>query len=74
MVAPYQYLGLSFIPLGGVNMENAKSYLESPLITAIGGSWIAPKTLIQTENWDAITNNAKEIRQLIFNIRKNSTV
>ena len=70
MVAPYQYLGLKFIPLGGLSMANAASYLESPLITAIGGSWLAKRQLIQAENWDAITQNAKEIRELISEIRK----
>ena len=69
IVAPYNYLGLSFIPLGGVNINNAGNYLESPLITAVGGSWVAKRPLIQTENWEAITNNAKEIRALINQIR-----
>lgn len=70
MVAPYQYLGLKFIPLGGLSMGNATSYLESSLITAIGGSWLAKRPLIQAENWNAITQNAKEIRELIARIRK----
>ncbi|GAL82354.1 4-hydroxy-2-oxoglutarate aldolase [Algibacter lectus] len=69
MVAPYQYLGLKFIPLGGLNINNARTYLESPLITAIGGSWIAKSNLIHDENWEAITNNAQEITDLIKNIR-----
>ena len=71
MAAPYQYLGLKFIPLGGLNIDNARSYLESPLITAIGGSWLAKRPLIQAENWDAITKNAREIRALITDIRSN---
>jgi 2-dehydro-3-deoxyphosphogluconate aldolase/(4S)-4-hydroxy-2-oxoglutarate aldolase len=69
MVAPYQYLGLKFIPLGGCNMNNAAGYLESPLITAIGGSWVAKRPMILSENWEAITKNAKEIRELIKHIR-----
>lgn len=68
MVAPYQYLGLSFIPLGGCNMSNARTYLESPLITAIGGSWLAKRPMIQAEDWEAITKNAKEIKDLIKEI------
>lgn len=71
MVAPYHYLGLTFIPLGGLNIENARSYLESPLITAIGGSWVAKRPLIHSENWEAITNNAKEIRDIIRKTRTN---
>lgn len=71
MAAPYQHLGLKFIPLGGCNLVNAASYLESPLITAIGGTWLAKRPLIQAENWEAITANAKEIKTLINQIRKN---
>ena len=72
ITAPYQYLGLKFIPLGGCNFNNARSYLESDLITAIGGTWLAKRPLIQSENWDAITNNAKEIKTLITQIRQNN--
>ena len=72
ITAPYQYLGLKFIPLGGCNINNARSYLESDLITAIGGTWLAKRPLIQSENWDAITNNAKEIKTLITQIRRNN--
>lgn len=70
MVAPYQYLGLKFIPLGGLNLENASEYLQSPLITAIGGSWVAKRNLIQNEDWNAITKNAKAIRDVINVIKK----
>ncbi|MEM9932321.1 MAG: bifunctional 4-hydroxy-2-oxoglutarate aldolase/2-dehydro-3-deoxy-phosphogluconate aldolase [Bacteroidota bacterium] len=68
MAAPYQYLGLSFIPLGGVNQANAESYLSSPLISAIGGSWIAKSPLIQAQDWGRITENARSIRSLITKI------
>lgn len=69
IVGPYQYLGLKFIPLGGLNAENAASYIESALVTAVGGSWVAKRPLIQSENWDAITGNAKEIKDLVAKIR-----
>ena len=69
MVAPYKYLGLSFIPLGGLNINNASSYLESSLITAIGGSWIAKQDMIKAQNWAQITKNAQEITDLIKKIR-----
>jgi len=71
MSAPYQHLELKFIPLGGCNIDNAESYLKSPLITAIGGTWVAKRPLIRSENWEAITNNSKEIRVLINKIRGN---
>ncbi len=70
MVAPYQHLGLKFIPLGGCNPGNAKTYLQSPHISAIGGSWIANRSLIQTEDWDTITENATAVSELIKQVRK----
>lgn len=69
IVNPYQYLGLQFIPLGGCNINNAASYLKSDLITAIGGSWIATRALIQAEDWNTITANAKAITELIQQIK-----
>lgn len=70
MTAPYQYLGLKFIPLGGLNISNVKEYIASNLITAIGGSWIAKRSLIQDERWIDITENAKKITTLINDVRK----
>jgi len=66
MVSPYQHLGLKFIPLGGLNIQNVSAYLQSSLIAAVGGSWIAKCSLIQAENWDAIIQNAQEIRNLLI--------
>ncbi|MEO6868705.1 MAG: bifunctional 4-hydroxy-2-oxoglutarate aldolase/2-dehydro-3-deoxy-phosphogluconate aldolase [Ginsengibacter sp.] len=71
MVNPYQYLDIKFIPLGGCNISNANTYLQSDLITAIGGSWIASRNLIQSENWETITAKAIEITTLIRNIKQN---
>lgn len=58
--APYKHLGISFIPLGGLKLSNMKSYTDSPLVTAIGGSWIAPAALIEARDWGQIRKNAEE--------------
>jgi len=63
MAAPYQHLGIDFIPLGGLNASNMNDYLASPLISAIGGSWIAKRDLIAAQDWDTIEANAREARQ-----------
>ncbi len=68
MVAPYQHLGLDFIPLGGLNSKNMVDYLKSPLISAIGGSWIAKKDVINAEDWDTIEANAREARTIADSI------
>lgn len=64
MAAPYLHLGLDFIPLGGLNAMNMTDYLRSPLISAIGGSWIAKRHLINNRDWTAIEANAREARQI----------
>jgi 2-dehydro-3-deoxyphosphogluconate aldolase / (4S)-4-hydroxy-2-oxoglutarate aldolase len=55
IAAPYAHLGLRYIPLGGVNEDNLASYSSDPLIAAIGGSWLAPKALVQSSDWPGIT-------------------
>lgn len=64
MVAPYGYLGLQFIPLGGLNESNLQYYLADPLIAAVGGSWIARPEEIQSGNWEVILARAKESAKL----------
>ncbi|MFC2090740.1 bifunctional 4-hydroxy-2-oxoglutarate aldolase/2-dehydro-3-deoxy-phosphogluconate aldolase [Bacteroidota bacterium] len=70
IAGPYQYLGLSFIPLGGLNLATAEAYIDSPMVAAIGGSWLAKQPVIQAENWDEITKNAREITSLVQKIRE----
>ena len=69
MSAPYNYLDLKFIHLGGCNINNAADYLRSDLIIAIGGSWVAKRNLIQSKDWNSIKSNAKEISDLVLKIK-----
>jgi len=63
--APYNHLNLKYIPLGGINLSNVKNYLNSELVLGIGGSWIAPRNLINQKKWNDISSNAKEITKLV---------
>lgn len=56
--APYAHLGLEYIPLGGLTESNFTDYLALENVPAVGGSWIAPRKLIQGKNWTAIRQNA----------------
>jgi 2-dehydro-3-deoxyphosphogluconate aldolase/(4S)-4-hydroxy-2-oxoglutarate aldolase len=69
MNAPYAHLGLRYIPLGGLNAKNMASYLANPAVLAIGGSWIAPRRLIQREDWSPISANAAQARRVIDELR-----
>ena len=69
MAAPYQHLGLSFIPLGGLNATNLKTYIESPLVGAVGGSWIAGRDAIAAGDWAAIGKNAADAVAIVKSVR-----
>ena len=69
MANPYTHLGLRYVPLGGLNQDNFKAYLEFSSILAVGGSWIAKRDVIQKKDWKTITNNAKQASQVVKNLR-----
>lgn len=69
MAAPYLHLGVSFIPLGGLNEKNMGTYLSDPLIAAIGGSWLAPRDAIREGRWEDITALARHAANAISSLR-----
>ena len=58
--APYASLGVRFCPTGGLNPDNMNDYLSLPMVSAIGGSWLATKQQIADKQWGAITRQVKE--------------
>ena len=57
------FVGMKFLPTGGVNTANIKEYIDTPFIHAVGGSWVCPKAEIAAGNWDKITQLCREARQ-----------
>ncbi|MEX2160966.1 MAG: bifunctional 4-hydroxy-2-oxoglutarate aldolase/2-dehydro-3-deoxy-phosphogluconate aldolase [Anaerolineales bacterium] len=68
MSAPYSMI--KFIPTGGIDANNLKSYLELPQVLACGGSWMVKKTLISEGKFDQIAALVKEARQVVLQTRK----
>lgn len=50
--------GVAFVPTGGITEDNARGYLASPHVLAVGGGWIAPRALIADAAWDEIRTRA----------------
>ena len=48
-----------FCPTGGVSVDNANDYLSLPNVLCVGGSWVAPKALIEAGDWAGIEALAK---------------
>lgn len=57
---PYEQLQLQFIPMGGVNIKNLNNYLKLKNVIAVGGSWLATRTLIEAKDYDTIQKNVEE--------------
>lgn len=58
MAAPYTKV--KFMPTGGINAKNLKSYLDFDKIIACGGSWMVPKDLVAAGDFEAIKNLTRE--------------
>jgi len=56
--------GTFFCPTGGVSLANARNYLSLPNVVCVGGSWVAPKDLVEAGEWDKITALASEASKL----------
>jgi 2-dehydro-3-deoxyphosphogluconate aldolase/(4S)-4-hydroxy-2-oxoglutarate aldolase len=57
--------GMKFIPTGGINMNNLQEYLNSPLVLACGGSWLANAKLINDGCFDEILQNARNASEAV---------
>lgn len=57
--------GTLFCPTGGVSLANARDYLSLPNVVCVGGSWVAPKALVDMGDWEGITKLAREAVALV---------
>lgn len=55
---------VKFCPTGGVSLKNAPDYLELSNTLCVGGSWVAPKGLVDAGDWAGIEALAREAAQL----------
>lgn len=60
LAAPFAHLGVKYLPLGGLTLQNMPHYLREPCVGAIGGSWLAPREVIRAQEWATITEAARQ--------------
>lgn len=58
MAAPY--VNMKFMPTGGINPDNLKSYLDFNKIIACGGSWMVKKDMVAAGDFDGICKLTKQ--------------
>ena len=57
------FVGIKFLPTGGVNTANIREYIDAPFVHAVGGSWVCPKAEIAAGNFEKITRLCREARK-----------
>ena len=55
---------ITFCPTGSVGPGNAMDYLSLPNTVCVGGSWVAPKAMLQAGDWAGIEALAREAAAL----------
>jgi 2-dehydro-3-deoxyphosphogluconate aldolase / (4S)-4-hydroxy-2-oxoglutarate aldolase len=70
IAGPYAHLKLRFMPTGGLSLDSLPTYLESPLVAAVGGSWLAKADEISARDWPKITANAAASKTIVQQFRK----
>lgn len=70
LAAPY--VGLKFMPTGGINSANLKDYLSCSSVIACGGSWMVKNDLIRAGAFDQIRALTREAVELAAQIRTES--
>ncbi len=67
MCAPY--VGVNFMPTGGINAENVKDYLAYNRIVACGGSWMVKDSLIKAGDFAKIEELTREAVEIVRQVR-----
>jgi 2-dehydro-3-deoxyphosphogluconate aldolase/(4S)-4-hydroxy-2-oxoglutarate aldolase len=49
-----------FCPTGGISRQNAPEFLALPNVPCVGGSWLAPRELLEAKDWSAIEALARD--------------
>ncbi len=68
LAAPY--VGIKFMPTGGINPENVREYLKYDRILACGGSWMVKGDLVKAGNFDRIEELTKEAVNIVKECRQ----
>lgn len=63
------YVGIQFMPTGGINPKNVSDYLSCDKIFACGGSWMVKGDLIAAGEFEKITEMTREAVALVKEIR-----
>jgi 2-dehydro-3-deoxyphosphogluconate aldolase/(4S)-4-hydroxy-2-oxoglutarate aldolase len=64
------FVGVNFMPTGGINGRNLADFLQLPMVRACGGSWLVKRELINAGSFDEITQLTKEAVAIVRKVRE----
>jgi 2-dehydro-3-deoxyphosphogluconate aldolase/(4S)-4-hydroxy-2-oxoglutarate aldolase len=59
------YVGVEFLPTGGINLGNVRDYLAFKRVVACGGTWIAPAEWIAAKRFEQIRAEAEHVVEMV---------
>ena len=65
------FVGVQFIPTGGVSASNLGEYCVAPFIHAVGGTWFCAKSDIAAGDFQQITALSAEARKIVMESKSN---
>jgi 2-dehydro-3-deoxyphosphogluconate aldolase/(4S)-4-hydroxy-2-oxoglutarate aldolase len=63
------FVGVEFVPTGGITAANAAAYLRLPSVFAVGGSWLVAPKLLSSGRFDEVTRLAAEAVRIVGQVR-----
>ncbi len=61
----YSHVGVKFMPLGGVKVDNVREYLSQSNVFACGGSWLCPRDILAKKDWKELRKRFSEASSLL---------
>jgi 2-dehydro-3-deoxyphosphogluconate aldolase/(4S)-4-hydroxy-2-oxoglutarate aldolase len=59
------YKDFSFVPTGGVNLQNLGDYLRLPIVMACGGSWMVPADAVNDRRFEDVEKLVRDAVALV---------
>jgi len=56
---------MRFVPTGGIGPDDARRYLTSPAVMAVGGTWIAPRDMLAAGDWERVRERCELAARIV---------
>jgi 2-dehydro-3-deoxyphosphogluconate aldolase / (4S)-4-hydroxy-2-oxoglutarate aldolase len=68
LAATFRAFCPTFVPTGGVNLNNLEAWLKEPAVMAVGGSWLAARQWIRDRDWAAIRESVSTSVRIVKSV------